>query len=460
MTNPNGPIKPDWTRVTRAFERRLGRTVPADGTPVQNGNEVVNKVAVTMNRAGSGLANPVCLGLGVEFQFRLRSNDRLTGVWVYQDPNDLGANLLATVSMLAPGAFSFYVRAGSELESGAHDGEAVRNFIRVKSRFGTFEKEMWCKDYSAAVVQLAGHNALDLNTFEPVARTVQIQDDTADWIEIPVDFFCDWSDEFQTLHKRTDGDVTSGFLKAYGGAKFVSFFDTGEDEGTGVQVQAVTQEAIEQRHTVRVQNTAGDKLFTARFRSKADSDFFVDVPLLVTVEEPPVHSCVSPQVLPCSDVYLKNGTLLPADSPAVPSVPGVQVVAGVPGSVVSGDLLVVTLKGASTASSPNVRVQKWRYVTSTPALAGNRVAQVGDDEVYLPLRQSALSPDPGLPYLSPKRLTIAFSVVQLRSDNVAFLTLEVEDEDFSTPVLVLGPRARDIMFTPPGGTGGGPICAY
>jgi len=454
------PIIPDWSRVNRATNSRLGRTVPADASPVQNANEALNKTALTLNRAGTGLSNPVLLGLGTEVQFKLKVGDTVTGVWCYRTPGDMGPNLKANVSQVAPGTFSFFLRVGSELLAGGHDEPAVRNFIRIQSRRGGFEKEMWCKDYSAAIIQLDGQNALAEVTFEPAVFEVSMVAVGLPWIDIPIDFFCDWADEFQVLHKRTDGDQETGFLKAYGGSKYVSFFDTSTaDEGVGVQVNPVNQAAIEQKHKIQVQNTEGLKEITVRFRSKVDSDWFVDVPIEVNVTAPDAETCTVPVVEPCTDLYLKHGTALPEGLPSEPSVPDVQVVAGEEGEELAQDLLVVTVRGAISGATPKLRVRKWAYVTSGTALAGVRTVQVGDDEEYLPLVATASSPDPGDPYGDPKRLTIAFGVNALRNENVAHINVEVLDGDhISNPILVFGPRARDIMFTPAGGTGGGPVC--
>jgi hypothetical protein len=107
-----------------------------------------------------------------------------------------------------------------------------------------------------------------------------------------------------------------------------------------------------------------------------------------------------------------------------------------------------------------VRVRRWAWVASAPALAGARLVEVGDATDYIPFSQSATTPDPGGSYGSPKRLTIVLSVAALNADNVAFMTVSVLDgNDHSEAVLIAGPKARSVQFMPIGGTGGGPTCA-
>ena len=461
MTNPNGPYHPDFARISRAEQPRLRQRTPAIAEAVQNANSVLSKVAVTLNRAGSSKANPMLSGLGIELQFALDPNDRLIGVWVYQDRSNTGNSLLSTVSMLAPGLFAFYLQiGGGQIVAGSPALGAIKNFVRIRSEAGSVDKEFWAKTYDADVVQLEGQNCLDPETLLPVPYETYVISASRPWIELSIDFMVGWNDEFQLLHRRSDGDIEAGFLKAYGGAKFVSFFDTETaEEGVGVEVDPVTQTAIESQHKIRVQNTEGLKEITVRFRSKMDSDFFVDVPIQVLVVDPPGELCATPLGEPCSDVYFKPGDGIPEGSPGIASTPEVQVVEGT--GTFPEELLVITMRGAIVGAEPKLKVTKWRYSTAAVALAGVKTIQVGAEETYLPLVDTASSPVGDPPYQDPNRLTIALSVNALREENIAYVIVQVDDNGhLSLPALVPGPRARDIQFTPLGGTGGGPICAY
>ncbi len=462
MTLPTNSSRrlPDYRKITRADHPSYGHQVPRMSEPVENANLVQNKEVRTLNRAGSGRDNPILAGLGVRIQIGLAAGETLKGLWLFQDHRSIGANLINQVAVSARFAtYNFMAGSGQTVAGDAETG-AVKNFVRYQTDAGTEEVEFWLKQYGPDVVSLDGENALD-DDLEPVTFQATIEHAADDWLDIPIDFFVSWNDEFHVQHRRTDDDVEAGFAKAYGGSYVVSFFDTAtDDEGVGVQVNPVTQALVKSRRVLQVQNTAGLKEITVRFRSKIDSSFMVDVPIKILVVAPDAEACEVPEVMPCTDLYLKLGTALPEGLPGEPSVPGVQVEEGVEGAILTQELLVVTVRGATVGASPVLRVQKKAWVASTPALAGARYADVGSPEDYLPLVQDSTLPNPGPPYGDPHRYTIAFSVAALASQNVALLNIMLVDGDHvSEPVPIAGPQARAIGFMPIGGTGGGPVCA-
>lgn len=460
-TNPSRPV-PDYSKISRANKRSLRRVVPAFMEPTENANATLNKESATLGRAGSGEDNPILSGLGVRIQISLAAGDTLLGLWLFRDHADVGGNLVRQAAVAGRFATYDFMAGSGQTAAGTSATGAVRNFVRYQTKGGTKEKDFWIKTYQHDVVTVQGEACLDEATLDPVEVVATIVDDSRDWLDLPIDFLASWNDEFHVQHRRSDADVEAGFLKAYGGALVVSFFDTSTDEeGVGVQVNPVTQALIRNRRTIQVQNTEGLKEITVRFRSKTDSSFVVDVPILIRVIEPDTESCAVPAIEPCTDLYLPATSAIPEDSPGEASDPEVTAVAGVEGDVVPYDLLVVTVRGATVGASPVLRVRKWAWVESGTAMAGARLTQVGDDVDYLPLVRGGSSPDPGAPYGSPKRFTIAFSKAQLQADNVALLNIMIVDGDHvSAPVTVPGPQARAPMFFAPGGTGGGPTCAY
>ncbi|MGH9461074.1 MAG: hypothetical protein ACRD5D_00570 [Candidatus Polarisedimenticolia bacterium] len=453
---------PDYRRIVRADEPRLRQPIPVLSTPLQNANLVANKVAVTLARAGSGRDNPILEGLGVRVQIDMSPGEVLQGLWLFRDHGNIGANLIAQVAVAGLRAtFDFMAGAGGETESGDGATGARKNFVRYQTSGGSVEKDFWIKHYDKDVVTLNGEAALD-DTLDPVEVVVPIVDASRPWLDVPVDFFASWNDEFHILHRRSDEDVEAGFLKAYGGAVVVSFFDTStDDEGVGVQVNPLTQVELRNRRKIQVQNTAGLKEITARFRSKADSSFAVDVPLLIRVVAPPVESCVVPLSERCTDLYLPKDTIIPEGLPGEPSDPEETPVPAEEGAKAEIDLLALTIRGATVGANPLIRVRKLAWVQSATALAGARLVEIGDDVDYIPLVEGSSSPDVDPPFLSAKRFTIVLSVQALEAENVAFLSLMVIDGDhISMPITVPGPEARAIMFMPPGTGGGGPVCSY
>lgn len=292
MTNQIGaqPNPPDYRRIHRATAPRLRAPTPALNHATENANVVVNKVALTLNRAGSGPVNPILSGLGMTAEFSLGLQDRVRGVWLYQDRAALGDSLKGDLTPAAPGswALEFVAGQGRTVAGDMADG-AKRNFIRVQSAFGSFEREFWIKEYEADVVAVNGQNCLDTISLDPEEVDVPQVASGATWVQANIDFMVSWNDEFQKLHNAGNPYLDPGFLKAYGGAKFVSLFQTGSGEGNGTELEAVTQQPIEDLHTINLQNTGGVKHVTVRFRSKLNSLHYVDVPILLNVI--PLPSC-------------------------------------------------------------------------------------------------------------------------------------------------------------------------
>jgi hypothetical protein len=464
QSHGNIPVQ-DFDRVHRANEPRLRQPIPALNASLENANQTLDKVVATLNRAGSNNRNPIIAGLGGQFQFGLSTLDNLKAAFIFQDRANLGSNLKPATVVLAPGIYGLnHVYGAGQSLAGSPVTGARKNFLRVQSAFGTIEKEFWVKTKDADIVALSGVPVLDPVTLLPVVLDYFIVDASRPWLQIPIDFFVSWNDEFQVLHNAKNPYLDPGFLKSYGGAKFVSFFDTTPGtEGVGVEVNPVNQAPIEDKHLIEIQNTAGLKEVTVRFRSKMGSPYFVDVPLIVNVIQPPIVDCNVPVMGPpetCTAVLLPVGTPLPAGAPAVPSVSGVPVVAGTTGSPMAQDLLVLTIRAAVTSASCTIRVRRWKYVTSGVDLGGVYTEIVSEIGNYIPLVSASATPAPGGPYNPGKKLMIATAVLQDKADLVAYYTIEVVDAEGlgGPPMLVVGPTARDIQFTPPGGTGGEGLC--
>jgi len=455
----------DFDRVHRADEPRLRQPIPALNAALENANQTLDKVVAALNRAGSNPRNPILSGLGGQFQFSLAVADQLKGVFIFQDRANIGSNLKPVTSILAPGVYGInHVYGAGQSIAGSPATGARKNFLRVQSAFGTVEKEFWVKTKDADIVAVDGKPVLDPDTLLPVVLDFFIEDPSRPWLQLPIDFFVSWNDEFQVLHNAKNPFLDPGFLKAYGGSKFVSFFDSiPGTEGVGVKVNPVTQAPIEDQHLVEVQNTPGLKEFTVRFRSKLGSPYFVDCPVVLNIIAPPVTSCDPPVMGPpetCTAVLVPFGTPIPAGAPDVPSVPGVPVVVGTPGNPATKDLLIVTVRGAVTSAGKTLLVRRWKYVTSPADLSGTYTDIVSEVGNYIPLANPSASPAPGSPYNPGERLTMAFDVGQDRADLVAWYTVQVVDAAGlgGPPMLIPGPRARDIQFTAPGGTGGEGLC--
>lgn len=450
-------LGPEWERVNRAPTPLLRGPAPALLYPVENANVIRNKAVILLNRAGSHPGNPILAGLGMRLSFEPGLRDRLTGIFIFQDRRLHGVNLKSQAGSGGPGIYTLDVLVGSgQSVAGSPVSGAVRNFLRWQTAFGADEKEFWAKTMDADIVNLNGLPALDPVTLLAVERTAQIVDDSRTWLDVPIDFFVSWGDEFAQLHRLiTDGTPENGFQKSYGGAAFVSFFDTTPGtEGVGTAVNPVTQAAISSQQIIQVQNTAGLKQITVRFRSKQLSSWFVDVPILIRVLAAPAGSCLPPVDLPCGQMLLKKGSALPSNFQSAASVPGIQDVAGTPGNPTDRDLWYLSVHEAIVGGTANLLVRKWKTVPSSTDLGGADLVQVGGDLEFLPLRGTAATPNPGPPYGTPQMLTVAFDVAADRAALVAFYTVQVKDgHNLSPAQLFMGPRARDFSFYPAGESG-------
>jgi len=451
--------QPDYRRLTRATDPAILGPNPALFSPVENANQTLDKVIVTMNRGGSNPRNPILKGLGAQFQIYLAASDRLYEIYFYQDPADFGQNLKDQASSIGVGAWALNQMIGSgRTVAGTPATGAKRNFMRVRSKYGSFDKEFWAKDYDADVVAVDGKPCLDPATLQPVEIVAPIVDSTQDWLQLTIDFFVSWNDEFQVLHNAKNPYLDPGFSKAYGGAAFVSFFDTDPGtEGVGTEVNPVTQNEIKDQHLIEVENTVGLKEITVRFRSRKDSPYFVDVPILIRVVQE-VVTCVPPTVLPCIDNLLKQGSDNPANTPSVPSEPGVPTVPGTEGVPLEQDLLIIAIKGAMVGGDPKLLVQRWKVVQDDKKLSGGGLQFYTSTE-YIPMTLAGDVPNPGAPYQSPKIYAIALSVSAERAENIAAYTVQLKDGDLlSEAVAVMGPRMRLICSYPTGEQGGGAGC--
>ncbi len=459
MTNPLTVPPPDYSRLRQSDQPSLRQPVPAFTVPVENANVLLNKQIATLNRAGSNPGNPILSGLGITAQYGLARGERLTGLFIFQDPGALGASQLAAASVNGL-TMTYNFRAGSGLtKAGTPITGAKKNMLRIASTTGGTEREYWIKSYDSDIVTLNGEASLDKTTLLPVPITVQ-QVTGLVWLDVRVDFMPSWNDEFQVLHAAPAADREAGFRKSYGGAAFVSFFDTTPGtEGVGTGVNPITQAFIYDTRSIQVDNTPGTYHITARFRSKKDAFYFVDVPIIITVIAAPEGSCLPPVDEVCGKMLLLKGTALPANVQGTPSVPGVQDVVGTPGTILAKDLFWISVHSSIVGATPTLLVRKWGLVASAQDLAGVTEAQIGSDLEYLPLTQSAPSPVPGSPYQPPQMLTICFDVAAEKALGVAWYTVQIKDGHSLSPAQIkAGPQARSIALMPAGGLGGTDPC--
>ncbi len=458
----HGLVVPEWKRVHRANEPRLRMPIPALTEPLRNANHILNKQIVTLNRGGSNLANPILNGLGVRSEFGLDSVDELTGVFIFQERSALGANLVSSVSVAAPGvlALDFLVGSGSS-KSGTPAIGAIRNFIRWQTNFGSVDKEFYIKSFDSDVVTINTIKALN-ESLVAVPVVVQIIDASRAFVDVNIDFFVGWNDEFQVVHNAKSPNLDPGFSKAYGGSAFVTWFDTDTDtQGVGNEAVPVTDLVIADTHKMQVQNTVGLKKITVRFRSKAGSAFFVDVPIEIDVIAASTPLCNQPVTEYCGEMLLLNGQLLLTNLQDTESVPLVQDVAGTPGVPVTKDLIYVSVNVAIVGGTVEAKVRKYKYVADTADQGGVKILQVGSDIILLPLLTAAATPTPGGPYNTPVRATVAFNRGADSALDVALYSVTIQDQTLSgDPQLAAGPKFRDACFLNQGGQGGGDSCVY
>lgn len=451
---------PEYKRTTRVSDPALRGFVPALSIPTQNANQTINKIAATLNRAGTSARNPILSGLAGEIAFRLSDRDRLYSVFFFRDRQAPGPDMIDSVVSLGGNIFSLDVLYGDgNIVGGDPVVGAVQNFLRIVSKAGAAERTFWVKSYEQDVVVVAGQQALDAS-LNPVEIVAAIVDGSRDWLDLEIAFMDSWADEFQVLHKRNATDKERGNLKSYGGAAFVSFFQTGGAEGVGTEVKPVTKQFLPDQHTLSVQNTVGLKHVTVRFRSKANSAYFVDVPVLIRVVAPPEDTCTVPLADRCGEELVKKSTALESPLQSTPSVPGVQDVASPIGTVVSQDLMYLAIHANAAGASPTLVVERYGVVPSLPDVAGHIFQKLSSLE-YKPLVDSASMPVAGPPYLGPKQYTVCFSKTVEKAAGVALFILYLKDGDHTSPPTPFpGPSARDTQFMPTGEAGGNDECFY
>lgn len=488
---------PDFDRLTRATDPRLRQPIPALNVPIENANQTADKVIYTMNRGGSNPRNPLLAGLGTRFQFSLSRSDQVKALYVFQDRAALGNNLKSNLQPAAPGVYNFDTLLGSGLTAaGSPALGAKKNFVRLVSASGTIEREFYVKSYDADIIACNGQNALDAETLEPVV----IELDPADageegWIDVAIDFFVSWNDEFQKMHNGGNPYLNPGFLKAYGGAAFVSFFDTDPgDEGTGVQCNPVTQAPINDQHLIQIEATEGNKLVTVRFRSKQDSVYFVDVDIIFHVpavpvpEEPP--PCNPPQVDENVNIYIPpippweppdppptddppytpDTPSTPTDDPnsippitefpVTPEDPHTPSQAGVTGRI------IVTLDGqalvAGAGGTALVKVVRWTAQPSQYFIGGVSMVQQSV-KYYNPAVTAIEQGTPlGAPYDDQQKFTILLDETADLAALVCFYTVSLYQKNAldiwkqGAEKLVPGPAWRQMNVLPQPNLGYGP----
>lgn len=455
----HGQHRIPFERIRRAGSPGLLQPIPVLQDPIDNANILLNKQIVTMNRAGSNRGNPMLRGLGLQLTHYMDEADRVTGLNIYQDRTALGANLLSTVTLAAPFAAAQIHPLGLGISKS--DAVGVKNFVRWTTENGATESVFFVRNFQKDIVAIAGLPALD-DLLVPVQIQVTIVDLTRAFLDVVIDFMPSWGDEFGVVHNAKSPQLDPGFKKAYGGAQFVSFFDTSTAiEGVGVQVNPVTEAVINDQHVIQVENTAGVKLITVRFRSKLTSTFFVDVPIAIEVLPPPTALCNPPVSELCGEMLLLKDQLLLTNLQDKASVPAIQDVAGTPGIPVDRDLIYLSINMAIVGGTTEIRVRKFKYIASPTDLGGVKLVQIGTDLDFLPLTTAAATPAPGPPYGTPVRATVAFDRLADLALQVAFYAVMGKDQQLSSdPFLFPGPSSRDICLINVGGTGGGDECVY
>lgn len=435
--------KPDYTRLTRTNDLKIRQQRPPEPLARDNAEQIVNKAAATLNLAGATPESPILSGLGVSFVFYLSSSERLEAVHIHQDPGVYKSNLKPSCTVIATNAWALSMLAGAGTSvAGTHLTGAMRNFLRVVTNHGARTREFWIRSRCQDAVVLEEQNAHDAN-LDPV--TIRIPTAGTAWLPVAVEFFKSWETQFGR--------------PAYGGARFVSLFDTTPGtEGVGSECTPLNQVNIEGVKTIQVDNGVGTKELTFRFRSRKDSPYFVDIPVVIEVTASECPPSSPPVIEPCADILLLRGTETPYNTPNQPTVPGVPPVPGTPGDPISQDLLVIAVRGASEGD-PTLVVKEWRVQESSTDLSGAQFIE-GPETEYIPYSDlPATTPDPGSPYQSPRIYAVVLSVQVLRAANVAALTVLLKDGAlYSKPVLVVGPALRNVALFPPGEAGGGTGC--
>ncbi len=442
-------IVPDHAHLRSAVEPRLLGRVPALNVPIEGANQTQDKPGTTLNRAGSSAANPILSGLGHRITGKIAVGDVLRAVHIFQDRAAVGPNQVALANPEAAGVFSIDLVAGTgRTKSGTPATGAVKNFIRWRSESGAIEKEFYIKTFDFDVVALNGLPALDKITFLKSCIQVVELPGGISFIQVNADWMVSWNDEFGALHRRSPNPFVNapGFLKSYGGAKFVSVFDTSTaTEGIGVQVNPQTQIEIKDLHEIEVPNTTGQKDFTCRFRSKKDSVFFVDVDVCVLVVADPCAPSDPPEDdNPTIDDPTGAGEIIPPDDPPIvpPDTPGTDNGGGdfTPGSPehpvvpvaypdpLTVELVSLTVQGQTTGQTPSMIVRRYGAVISTASPGGFRLIFISEKR-YVPLVVAgATKPTQGAPYQAADAYRVAFQAATETVANVIFYVVQLEDQ--------------------------------
>lgn len=463
---PGGQPVLDHDKMVRANDPRVREFVPAIAAPIQSANQTLEKVSITLNRAGTHKGNPILAGLAGRVQIPLATTDILTGLFVFTDRADPKGNLVHLVSGGPAGLRTFdlpmvegFVSVGSPATG------PRRNYLRQVSQEGKFERTFWVQSKDFNTVQLNGLPALDPDTLAPVAITVKRPNTVDAWIDVVADFFVAWADEFHVEHRSNNPNLDPGFAKAYGGSLVVSVFDTNPtpaEEGVGVEVNPYTEVLIAQQKKVQVQNTVGLKRFTFRFRAKVGSPFFVDCPVEVLVIEddpcvcdPPTEAnpppdeeepCVPPPIdyIPPTDPpTISPPEMVWSDSGLglVPySIEGVTPEQGIVTETLSEPVLVITVQGQAAGGSPTIRVRRWTFMPDIEAHDSVKLVFVNELEFIPLLVDGATCPTNDPPYQPADAYRIAFSRTQELIASIVFYEVFVDDGGlWSKAAAVLGP---------------------
>lgn len=445
--NLGRPPVPDYSRVHRANDPKLRGPIPALNVPLENANQTLDRVVVTMNRGGSNARNPLLSGLGIRFEFHIGTADLVKGFYLFRDRANLGVNMKASLVSLGPGILYFDHLLGSgQSEAGDKDVGAKKNFLRLESKGGAIDREFWVKEYEADVVACNGQNALDTETLEPVPIELSTADAGDDgFIDVVIDYMVSWNDEFQKMHRGENPYLNPGALKSYGGAAFVSHFQTGEDEGVGTEISPVTQAVINDQHTIKVQATAGTKHATIRFRSKEDSEYFVDVDILFEVTEPGgdevicnppyqdetwyVYIPPPPPGPPPDPPYTPDTPSTPTDDPNIipdPTTMHPDPTISNPPTTSTGRL-VVSLKGQKPTGGTQVLVQVVRWILNNDNFVyGGTRPTIASIKYYNPYVTDMEQSSPqGDPYEAQKQYTICLDATVDAAAQVASYTISL-----------------------------------
>jgi len=473
----------DHDRIFRAVDPRIPGFAPGVAAPVQSGNQTLEKVALSLNGAGTLPGNPILAGLAMRVDIPLGSGDSLTGLFIFTDRADPKGNLVDQVSGGPAGLVTFDMPiVEGNISVGSPATGAIRNYIRQESLSGIMERTFWVQSKDFNAVQLNSLPALDPITLAPVPITVKRPNTVDPFIDVAVDFFVAWSDEFHVKHRSNNLNLTPGFSKSYGGAAWVSVFDTNPtpaQEGVGTEVSPYTNVNISNQKKVQVENSVGLKRGTFRFRANSGSPYFVDCPFEVNVIEdtppvcdPPTTSnppppddpppCVDPPVdyippldppstTPVDTVWSDPGgglSLVPY------SLEGVTPEQGVVTEFLKEPQLTITVQSQSTGGSPLVHVRRYTFMGDAAAHDSIKTVLV-DEKIFIPLVVSgATCPTNDPPYNTAEALRVAFSVSQELAAGIIWYEVFVVDGGLSSKASsMFGPAIANLSAFMQPGTG-------